>query len=302
MKKIFLMLLILSCFMATQALAQEKEARQEAHHGKSADELAKELNNPNNDVAKLTFKNQYRWYKGDLPDADKQDNYTLLFQPVFPFGLGQTEDHKSVFFVRPAFPFVFDQPVPTVENGQFDWDEVSGMGDIVIDASYGRTYKTGALWLAGMVGTLPAATDDDIAGKQWRLGPEAVLGYIQKWGLLAVFPSHQWDIAGWGEGNDYDYSTTTIQTFAMFTPGGGWAIGTQPIMTYDWEAKSDDRWTIPLNLYISKTVLLGKMPFKFDLDLNYYVEQPDAFGPEWMVGFNITPIVPNFISNWIKGK
>jgi len=299
MKKIFLMLLIFSFFGATQVLAQDKEAPKEAHHGKTADELAKELNNPNNDVAKLTFKNQYRWYTGDLPDADSQDNYTLLFQPVFPFGLGQTEDHKSVLFFRPAIPFVSDQPVPAVKNGGFGWDTASGMGDIVFDLAYGRTYKSGWVGLAGIVGTLPAATDDDLKGKQLRLGPEAVFGYVQKWGLLAVFPSHQWDVYGWSEGEDYDYNTTTLQTFAMFTPGGGWSVGTQPIMTYDWE---NEHWTVPLNLFISKTVLFDKMPFKFDLDINYYVEQPDDFGPEWMVGFNISPIVPNFISNWIRGK
>ena len=299
MKKLFLTLLILSSFLATQGLAQEKGA----HQGKSADELAKELNNPNNNVAKLTFKNQYRWYKGDLPDADKQDNYTLLFQPVFPFSLGQTEEHKNVLFARPAIPIVFDQPVPTLtDDFELKYKEVTAMGDWVFDIAYGRTYHNGFLWAAGVVNTLPTATDDDIAGKQWRAGPELILGYIQKWGLLAVFPSHQWDVYGWDTGDDYDYDTTSIQTFLMLTPGGGWAIGTQPIMTYDWEARSDDRWTIPLNLFVSKTVMFGKVPFKFDLDLNYYVEQPDAFGPDWMVGLNITPIVPNFIDRWIRGK
>ena len=299
MKNCFLTLLILSSFLVTQGFAREKEAPKEAHHGKSADELAKELNNPNNDVAKLQFKNQYRWYKGDLPGADSQDNYTLLFQPVFPFSMGQTEEYKNVLFARPAIPFISDQPVPSVDNGRFNWDSASGMGDWVFDLGYGRTYKTGWIALAGVVNTLPTATDDDLKGKQWRLGPEALFGYLQKWGLLAVFPSHQWDVYGWSEGDDYDYSTTSLQTFAMFTPGGGWSVGTQPIMTYDWEG---EHWTIPLNLYISKTLLFGKMPFQLALDLNYYVQQPDDFGPEWMVGFNIIPIVPNFISDWIRGN
>lgn len=299
LRRSFWLALLASVCWATTALAQEESVTpKEAHEGKSADELAKELNNPNNDVAKLTFKFQYRWYEGDLPGADSQDNFTLLFQPVFPFGLDETETHKNVFFLRPAFPFVFDQPVPGVENGEFDWDGVSGLGDMVIDAAYGRTYKTGWLWLTGIVNTLPTATDNDIAGKQWRVGPEAVLGYIRPWGLLAAFPSHQWDVTGWGGSN---YSTTQLQVFASFTPGGGWAVGTQPIMDYSWEADSGERWTVPLNLFISKTVLFNKMPYKFDIELNYYVERPDAFGPEWMLGFNVTPIVPNVISSWIRG-
>jgi len=299
MKKINALLLLILCCVVTPALAEEKEAYKEAHHGKSADELAKELNNPNNSIAKLSFKNQYRWYKGSLPDADSQDNYTLLFQPIFPFALGGEGDHKNVLFVRPAFPFVFDQPVPEVRGSGLDWKSVTAMGDISFDVAYGRTYKSGWLWAAGMLGTVPTATDSDVAGKQWRAGPEAIVGYVQKWGLLGLFPYHQWDIAGWA---DSTYSTTSMQAFAMFTPGGGWAVGTQPIMSYNWQEDSPgDRWTIPLNLFISKTILIDKLPIKIDLDLNYYVEQPKAFGPEWMVGINITPIVPNFIDRWIRG-
>lgn len=264
---------------------------------KSADDIAKELTNPNNDLAKLTFKNQYRFYTGDLPGADKQDNYTLLFQPVFPFSLGETDSgDKEVMFVRPAIPFVFDQPVPDFGDGGLEWDGVSGMGDIGFDVAYGQTSKTGWIWAAGMVGTLPTATNSDIAGKQLRLGPEALLAHINEWGLLGAFPSHQWDVTGWGDDNYY--STSSLQLFAVHTAGDGWTYGTEPIMNYNWVTSE---WTVPANLYVSKTVIISKTPWKFELDLNYYVDQPDAFGPEWMIGFNFTPVIPNFVENWIKG-
>lgn len=29
--------------------------------------------------------------------------------------------------------------------------------------------------------------------------------------------------------------------------------------------------------------------------------EEEAFGPEWMIGFNITPVVPNFVDRWVKG-
>jgi len=47
-----------------------------------SDELAAVLSNPNTAVATLNFKNQFRWFEGDLPDADSQSSYTLLFQPL----------------------------------------------------------------------------------------------------------------------------------------------------------------------------------------------------------------------------
>jgi len=283
----FLICLAVTLALAAPAMAQEK----------SADEVAKELANPNNSLASLTFKNQYRWYTGDLPGADDQDNYTLLFQPVFPFTLEPTaSEGKANLFIRPAFPFLFDQPVPVPGNNGVDYDGVSAMGDIGFDIGYGVTEKTGLLWAFGMVGTLPTATDSDVAGKQLRLGPEALFAKFEKWGLYGFFPSHQWDVTGWSDAGNYNNSQ--VQLFLTFLPGGGWNVGTSPIMNYDWNS---DEWTIPLNLTVSRTVIFGKLPVKLAFEANYYVEQPDLFGPEWMLAFNVTPVVPNFIDRWVKG-
>jgi hypothetical protein len=280
-------LAVLAFLWATPVLAEEK---------KSADEIAKELANPNASVAKLEFQNQFFWYTGDLPDADDQSNYTLLFQPVFPFTLEPTASGgKANLFFRPAIPFMVDQPVPASKNGAFDYEEVSALGDIVFDTMYGVTEKNGFLWALGGLGTLPTATDSDVAGGQFRFGPELLLAKFEKWGIIGIFPGHQWDVAGW---NDDYYSATKSQFFLMALPGDGWSIGTKPTLFYDW--KSED-WTIPLHFAVGKTVIFDKMPVKFEVEINYYVEQPDAFGPEWLVSFNITPVVDNFIENWIKG-
>jgi len=276
------------------------QAQGEAHHGKSADQVARELTNPNNDLAKLTFKNRYTWYKGDLPGADDQDNYTLLFQPIFPFTLGPTKSGgKSVLFVRPAIPFVVDQPVPKASGDSLDWDGATALGDIGYDVMYGVTEKSGLIWALGVAGTFPTATDGDVGGKQWRLGPEFIVAKISKWGVVGAFPTHQWDVTGWGKGEDNNFSVTSTQFFLTHTPGGGWAIGTQPTIAYDWES---EEWTVPLHLTVSRTIIANGRPWKFEFEANYYVDQPDAFGPEWMVGFNITPVVNNFISNMIRGK
>jgi len=264
----------------------------EAHHGKTANEVARELANPAGSLASLTFKNQFRIYDGDLPDADDQWNYTLLFQPVFPFPLGETSSGgKANFYARPAFPIVFDQPVPTVRNGNFGYDKVTGLGDIGFDLMYGVTEKSGIVWAFGMVGTLPTASDNRIAGKQLRLGPEALFLKIEKWGMYGVFPSQQWNVTGW---SDQSYANTQIQPVFRVLPGGGWSISTQPIMNYDWNA---DQWNIPLNLTVSKTVHAGKTPLKVEVEFNYYVERPDVFASKFMVGLNLPPVVPNFINN-----
>jgi hypothetical protein len=46
------------------------------------------------------------------------------------------------------------------------------------------------------------------------------------------------------------------------------------------------------------TVVLNGSPWKFAVELNCYVEKPDAFGSEWMLNFQITPVVKNVFANW----
>jgi hypothetical protein len=285
---------------AAQKTADPTSAQSDAGTAqkKSADDVARELANPNNSLASLTFKNQYRWYTGDLPGADDQDNYTLLFQPVFPFTLKPTASGgKANFFVRPGIPLLIKQPTFDADKGEFNG--VSALGDIGFDVGYGVTEKTGLLWAFGMVGTLPTATDSDVAGKQLRLGPEALFAKFEKWGLYGIFPSHQWDVAGSGKKGDIAYSTSQLQLFFTVLPGGGWSLGSVPNMSYDWKS---EEWTIPLNFNFGKTVMAGKTPVKLQFEINYYVEQADLFGPEWMISFSVTPVVRNFVEGWIRGN
>jgi len=254
----------------------------------SADEIAKKLANPNTPLASLNFKLQYRTFEGDLPNADDQEGTTLLFQPAFPFPLA----NGDVVFFRPAIPLQFDQPV--FNSGKLDFDSESGLGDITFDLAYGRTTKTGLLWAAGIISTIPTATEDTLGADRWTLGPEFLIGKLTKTYVLGAFPNHQWDIGGSG---DADISLTTTQFFVSILPGGGWNYGTSPIMSYNWES---EEWTVPLNFNFGKTVILGGRPWKLSAEFNYYVEQPDAFGPEWMIGLNITPVVENVMARWFK--
>jgi hypothetical protein len=50
---------------------------------------------------------------------------------------------------------------------------------------------------------------------------------------------------------------------------------------------------VPLHLVVGKTLIISERPWEFSLELNYYVERPDAIAPEWMLGFNVAPVVTN---------
>jgi hypothetical protein len=253
----------------------------------SADEIAAQLANPNSPLGNLTFKNKFTWFEGDLPDADNQSMYTLLIQPTLPFVLGS----GSKFIWRPAIPLLFDKPAFNSSTASFDGE--SGLGDIGFDLIYvPKLKRKDILFGYGLITTLPTGTDSSLTTGQWSLGPEVIIGKLDPKYTLAFFPQHQWDVAGW---TDTAINRTTLQPIFTYLPGGGWNIGTAPHIVYNWE---NEQWTVPLHLTTGKTVVISGRPWKFAVEMDYYVEKSDIFGPDWMISFNITPVVKNGLASW----
>ena len=250
----------------------------------SASEIAAELSNPNTAVATLNFRNQFSWFEGDLPDADRQSSFTLLFQPVLPFVL----KNGAKIIWRPAIPFLLDQPRFDVSNN--DFDDETALGDIVMDIAYAPKIEGGLLLAYGLITSLPTATNN-LGSDRYTLGPELLLGRITPNSVYGVFPNHQWDVGGSG---DADISLTTVQAFYTYLPGGGWNVGSAPTATYDWE---DDQWTVPVQFNLGKTIVMNGRPWRLSAEFNYYVEKDESFGPEWLVSLNIAPVVKNGLAS-----
>jgi hypothetical protein len=264
---------VLSTFSVT-ALAQEEQAP-------SVDEIARQLADPNSVLGSLNFNLDYFTYKGDLPGASDQSATRLTFQPVFPYPINDTTN----FYLRPAVPVVISQDVPTA--GGFDNKGVE-LGDIGFDAAVGKSLPGGYVVVGGIVGTLPTATDDALGLDQWLLGPEVALGKVSKWGVLGLLVSHQWDIAG---EDSFSTSITGGQYFYTINLSDGWQISSSPTFSYNHEAQSGQEWTFPLGVGVSRTTILDGTPWKFGLQYWNYIEQPDAFGPDWEVRFTVTRVV-----------
>jgi hypothetical protein len=269
----------------------------------SSDDIAKELANPNTVLTSLKLQNQYIAFDGDLRGADDLDMFKLFLQPTLPFPL----ENGNTLWVRPGLFYIIDQPVFDADDRRLD--DKSGFGDITLDVQYGTTLENGFLWSLGFSSVFPTASEDELGIEQWALGPGFQIGRVSQKSVIGIFANHQWDITGDGgsapdlpylrpsESDEASISLTAVQLFGVIIPGGGWNYGSQPIMTYNHESS---QWTIPLHLTAGKTVILGKRPWKFSLDVNYYVESPDAVAPEWMVGFNVAPVVENIFAKWVE--
>ena len=257
-----------------------------ADEPKSADAVARELSNPTTALASLDNSLEYSTFTGNLPGADDQSGWLYSFQPSLPF---PQANGKNIIF-RPLFTVFIDQPYFDPASGRFDSKEFE-LGDVAFDLAYGGTDEdTGILSLYGLFGSLPTATDDAVGSDQYQFGPEFAVGLIREWGLIGALVSHAWDVGG---NNRADFSTTSVQYFYAFGIGNGQQIFASPTITFDWEADSDNDWTVPVGIGYEKTTKLGSRPFKFAVELNYYIEQPDSFGPVWLLIFSASPVVKN---------
>lgn len=249
---------------------------------KSADEIAAELANPNTVLGSFGFNLDYITYKGDLPGASNQSALRLTFQPSLPYPI----DKGVNFFFRPAVPVIIRQDVPV--SGGFEKEGVD-LGDISFDAALGKTYPSGVILIGGIVGTLPTASNDALGLDQWLLGPEFAVATAKNWGVLGLLITHQWDVAG---DDSFSTSITGGQYFYTFHLKDGWQISSQPTFSYNHKAPSGQQWTFPVGVGVNKTAILAGRPWKFGLQYWHYVEQPDAFGPDWQIRFTVTPVVP----------
>lgn len=248
----------------------------------SAAEIAAALSDPNTNLGSMNFQFDYIAYKGDIPGAGGAEAQRMLFQPSLPYKLSETTN----LFLRPAVPVIFKQDVPG-RTGGFNSEGVD-LGDISFDASLAKSLPGGFMVLAGIAGTLPTATNSKLGLDQWLLGPEAALAMVRPWGVVGFLVSHQWDVAG---EDDYDTSITGGQYFYALNMGEGWQINASPIFSYNHEAPSDDKWSFPLAIGVSRTLILAGRPWKLGVQYWHYLETPDTFGPDYQIRFSVSPVV-----------
>jgi len=267
-------ILLAAIAIAPAAMAADDSVTQ------SAQDVARELANPNTSLGFMAFPMDYITYQGDLPEAGKQDAWKISAQPSLPYPIGKDTN----FFLRPLVPIIVREPI---FNGT-DWDDSdTELGDISFDMAVGKGFSNGVQVIGGMAGTLNTATNDDVGLGQTLLGPEFFLGQKTGWGFYGMLVNHQWEVSG-----TEDQSITGGQYFFTYNLENAWQIQMQPTWSYNHEADSDDALTLPVGIGVSKTIVAGKTPWKFSLQYWYYVESPDTFGPDYQIRFQIAPVIP----------
>ena len=148
------------------------------------------------------------------------------------------------------------------------------------------------VWGVGPAFQLPTATDDELGTGKWSAGPAFVAFFDDRslhltTGFLIL---NLWSFAG-----DADRSTVnamTLQPFLNYNLPKGWYLTTSPLITANWEARNDNRWTVPVGGGIGRIFKIGDQPINANLTAYYNVVTPDDIGANWQLRAQWTFLFP----------
>ena len=234
-----------------------------------AAELARAVQNPVADLISVPFQNNSNFNFG--PQNRTQN--VLNIQPVIPVDLND----DWLLITRTIVPVVSQ---PAFRPGQ---DRENGLGDSVFTAflspkDNSRWLGGRWLWGVGPAALLPTSTDDRLGPGSWGVGPSAVLLTMRdRWVVGSLF-SNVWSI---GHNDDNKVNAFTWQPFINYNLDDGWYLSTSPLVTANWEANSDNRWTVPVGGGVGRVFRIGRQPVNASVQGYYNVENSDVFGPDW---------------------
>ena len=237
-------------------------------------DLAMAIQNPL--ASMVTLPLQFNWNAG-VGDYDRTA-MNINIQPVVPFTGGDKWNIISRTII----------PVNSVPIGETASE--FGIGDTSLSLFISPKNPGKLIWGVGPTLVLPTASNGEVLGSQkWSIGPTGVLFYGTGNWTMGFVASNTWSIAGEDDRDDVNFFFA--QWFVNYNLGNGWAVGTAPVVTANWEAESDQQWTIPWGLQVSKVMKFGNQPV--NLLLGYYKnsEHPDN-GAESQVRFQLNMLYP----------
>jgi hypothetical protein len=246
-------------------------------------DLAKASQNPVAAMISLPFQNNT--FFGIGPDDEVAN--VLNIQPVIPINLGPLN-----LINRTIMPLIY---LPDLTAGLPELPEgvsggsTFGLGDINYTGWLSPAAGGPITWGIGPSISIPTATDEKLGTEKWSAGPSAVVVAQPGPFVLGGLVRQLWSFAG--DGDRQDVSQMLIQPFLNYNLEEGWFLVSAPIITANWEADSDDRWTVPVGGGGGRVFRIGTQALNATLQAYYNVEAPE-FGPDWSLRFAITFLFP----------
>jgi len=242
----------------------------------SAAALAEKLQNPIGDLISVPFQNNTNFNVG--PYAGTQD--ILNIQPVIPIHLN--EDWNVI--TRTILPLVWTPSFQPAQSAPF------GLGATAFSAFLSPSQVTnGWLWGVGPIVQLPTITSKTLGSNVWGVGPTFVVVRTDSPWVYGMLVNNVFSLGGTSGRGGTSYSVITINPFVNYNFGGGWFVGTTPIMTANWNI-GGNKWTLPVGGQFGRLIKVGgKLPVNLLLGAYYNALRPRGAGT-WQLRTQITII------------
>jgi hypothetical protein len=234
--------------------------------GDDATEIAKKLQNPVGDLISVPFTNYTNFNVG--PNNGTQD--ILQIQPVIPIHVNEdwnviTRTVASLVW-SPSF-----QPAARVPP--------FGLAPTSFTAFLSPQRPVdGWVWGAGPVAQLPTISNRALGSNVWGLGPSMVVVKLAGPIVAGVLVNNVFSLGGTAGRGGTRYNTFLIEPFFNYNFGGGWFVGTVPIVTANWNAPGA-KWTLPVGMQAGRVIKLGgKLPLKLEVGAYYNALRPQGAG------------------------
>jgi len=247
-----------------------------------ADAMARKLANPVGSLYSVPIETTFDY------GAENGEATFIRIQPVIPVTLSE----KWNLINRTIIPLIDapGTPVGTPGNPEPQFGpRTFGLGDISHSMFLSPSAAGKVIWGAGPMLTFPTATSDQLGSEKWSAGPTVVLLMQPKPWTIGLLGGNLWSYAGASDRGDINQMF--LQYFINYGFKGGWYLTTSPMMTANWNATSDNRWTIPLGGGVGKVFKIGKQNMRAQLQAFGYVEKPTG-GPEWAIQFTVQFVFP----------
>jgi hypothetical protein len=226
-----------------------------AQDGTSADDLAKQLQNPIASLISVPFQNNFDFGIGPADGS----RWTMNMQPVIPMSI--SEDWNLIG--RVILPVISQNDVFGESGNQ------TGLSDAVVSGFFSPKAPTagGLIWGAGPVLLIPTATDELLGTEKFGVGPTAVALKQAGSFTYGALVNHIWSIAG--ADDRADVNQTFFQPFLAKNYAGGYALTAVTEISQNWDFDSTSGMFAIVG---SKVVTIGSQATQV------------AFGPRFFYG------------------
>jgi hypothetical protein len=225
----------------------------------NADELRKQSQNPVASLISVPIQDNFNFNNSP---GDRTQN-VLNIQPVIPVSL--TKNWNLV--IRWITPIIYQPlPIPQASGPPTQTTGVYGLGDMN-PTFFVVPKKSKIIWGIGPTFVFPTATNTTYLGQgKLSMGPSAVVLVQPEHWTIGALANSVWSVAGHadfnpdGTVNKPPVNQFLLQWFVNYNMKKGWYLTTSPIVTANWEASGDYRWTVPFGGGVGRIMKLGFQP------------------------------------------